>query len=153
MFEFASQEFESKLTSTQQRITTAEIQVREYAQSLQSLLDELTRLNTGQAKNSELIQAHTEHLQALTMDMEEHWVALPCSRRGVLVDRPDGKLPLGGEITVSSTYNAFHGPEKARIYNMAAPGAWCPSKTLFLIYFFTQNNHISLHISLQPPLP
>ena len=65
-------------------------------------------------------------------------MALPCMRKGILVDGQERRLG-DSNISVSSTYNPDHGAPQARINNMGVPGSWCPSKYGFLIIIKKKN--------------
>ena len=72
-------------------------------------------------------------------DVRQNW----CSGRDLLVSGQKTSIP-DDQISVSSTYNADHGPDKARITLNGVPGSWCPSRSIFFIL---------VHVTLKPASP
>ena len=111
-------------------------QTRQASDTLQGVVQKVSQVSETRQSVSELLQAHTDHLQVLAKDLQELWVAVPCGQRGLLVDGPV-KLPAEN-LQVSSQYNQDHGPEKARVHASTPPAGWCPSEyhyTHYLHYY------------------
>ena len=102
--------------------------------TLQSTQEDLVQTVSSQSQQIALQNATITSLANELAELQTRYAAMLCTKRGLLVSGSSSTIP-DEKITTSTAYDETHGGDRSRITINQAPGAWCPSKYIYVSNF------------------